>query len=294
MRVSNLVKEAGRPLISFEFFPPRTEKAAEKFDEVIDELASLGPDYVTVTFGAGGSTVEGSYQLVEKLINEKKLPTVAYIAGYGLGPDAIVSALDAYKGLGVETIFVIRGDAPQGDRAFEAHPESMRYASDMISFIKDRYDFCLGCAGYPEGHIEAESKEKDLEHLKLKVDEGAEYVVAQYTYLDSCFPEFVKKTRSLGLEVPILPGIMPIYSVKMTRNLARICGAELPESVDQSLENMPADDKQALLDYSVELATKQCRALLDHDIPGLHFYTMDRAEVITRVIENLKREGAIK
>jgi len=294
MSVSSLMKEAGRPLISFEFFPPRTEKAAETFEGVIDELSGLKPDYVTVTFGAGGSTVHGSYQLVNKLKNEKGLHTVAYIAGYGLGPDAIVSALDAYKELGIETIFVIRGDAPKNDSEFRAHPESMPYASDMIAFIKERYDFCLGCAGYPEGHIEAVSKEKDLEYLKLKVDNGAEYVVAQFTYDDAAFPDFNKKAKALGIEVPVLPGIMPIYSEKLTRNLAGVCGAAITPEINEALEKMPADDKQAVLDYGVDLATEQCRKLLAQGVPGLHFYTMNRSSSLVKVINRLRDEGLLQ
>ena len=148
MRVSSLYENSKKPVISMEFFPPRDEKAAEKFGAIIDNLAELKPDYMSVTFGAGGSTRDGSYQTVKNII-DKKLLTVAYIAGLGLGPDEITEILDRYKDIGVETIFVIRGDKPRDDN-YTPHPDSFSYASEMIAFIKERYDFTLGCAGYPE------------------------------------------------------------------------------------------------------------------------------------------------
>jgi len=191
MRVTSLY-ESKKPVISMEFFPPRNEKAAETFGTTIANLAALKPDYMSITFGAGGSTRDGSYQTVKKVMIDTNLPTVAYIAGFGLRPNEITAVLDKYKDLGIETVFVIRGDKPKDDD-FIPHPDSFSYASDMIAFIKERYDFTLGCAGYPEGHLEAENLEKDIEYLKLKVDNGAEYVVAQYFYDNNYFFEYIKK-----------------------------------------------------------------------------------------------------
>lgn len=192
--------------------PPRNDKAAQTFGQTIDALAELKPYYMSVTFGAGGSTRDGSYQTVKQVMVEKQQPTVAYIAGYGLGPDEIVDVLDNYKKLGVQTIFVIRGDKPKEPKEdnFKPHPQSLSYASEMIAFIKQRYDFTLGCAGYPEGHVEAQSLGKDIEHLKQKVDNGAEYIVAQYFYDNRLFFDYVKQCQAVGITVPIIPGIMPV------------------------------------------------------------------------------------
>ena len=197
MRVSKLYQDSQKPVISFEFFPPRDEKADQAFDKTLDALQPLNPDFMTMTFGAGGSTKDGSYQAVKKLMG-RKIPTVAYLAGFGLGPDAIAQVLDQYKALGVETIFVIRGDKPR-DKDFQPHPDSFPYASDLIRFIAGKYDFDLGCAGYPEGHIDAESVEKDIECLKLKVDNGAKYVVCQYCYDEDVFFAYVDKCRAAGI-----------------------------------------------------------------------------------------------
>ena len=291
MRVAHLYK-SNNPVISMEFFPPRNDKATETFDKVIGGLAQLKPDYMSITFGAGGSTRDGSYQTVKRLILDKNLPTVAYIAGYGLAPHEIIEVLDKYKALGVETIFVIRGDKPKGDDV-AAHPDAFRYASEMISFIKERYDFTLGCAGYPEGHVEAESLEKDIEYLKLKVDNGAEYVVAQYFYDNRYFFDYVEKCRAIGINVPIIPGIMPVYTVKMTKNLSGICGTTITDKLQRRFEVVDTDDKDMVLNLGIDFATEQCRDLLKKGVAGLHFYTMDRSKSITEIINRLKQENLL-
>lgn len=294
MHVADFVQTIDRPLVSFEFSPPRSEKIADKFNGIIDNLIECKPDFVSVTFGAGGSTKEGSYQLVDKLKNEIGLPTVAYIAGYGLGPDEIVDVLDGYKKLGIKTIFVIRGDAPQGKSDFQPHPDTMHYASDMISHINDRYDFCIGAAGYPEGHIDAISLDKDLEYLKLKVDNGAQFVISQYVYDVAFYTDFIKRARDIGINVPILAGVMPIYTEKMTRILSGICGTTITGEINDALAGLPVGDKQAVLDFGVDIATKQCRQLLEHGVDGLHFYTMGRSKTVIEVIRRLKAEGSLK
>ncbi len=288
MRVTKLY-ESKKTVISMEFFPPRNKKAEGKFGTIIDKLSILSPDYMSVTFGAGGSTREGSYQTVKQIIVDKNLPTVAYISGYGLGPDEIKNVLDRYKELGIETIFVISGDKP-GDEEFTPHPESFSYASDIIAFIKKHYDFTLGCAGYPEGHIESESLEKDIEYLKLKVDNGADYIVAQYFYDNKYFFDFVKRCRAIGITVPIIPGIMPVYSVKMTNSLSKVCGTTITNALQHKFEIVDADDKSEVLNLGIDFATEQCRKLLKEGVAGLHFYTMNRSKTTIEIISRLKQE----
>lgn len=294
MRVANLYENSGKhPVISFEFSRPKNEKAAANLDKALDSLTTLSPDYVSVTFGAGGSTREGSYELIDKLKNERGLNVVAYIAGIGLGPEEIIEAMEKFRSRGVETVFVVRGDAPTWDENYKPHPDAMLYASDLLKFIKSRYDFCLGAAGYPETHMEAVSPEKDLDCLKLKVDEGAEYIVAQYFYDNQFFYDYLNKVQAKGINVPVVPGIMPIYTVKMTENLANICGTTITEKIRNGLDSLPADDKEAVLQYGIELATDQCKDLLKHGVPGLHFYTMNRGVSIMSIMDNLKTDGAL-
>lgn len=288
MRVTRLY-ETKRPVISMEFFPPRNEEASQQFGKTVDELAELKPDYMSITFGAGGSTRDGSYQTVKEVMAVKKQPAVAYIAGYGLGPEEIAGVLNNYQALGIETIFVIRGDKPKESK-FTPHPQSFAHASEMIAFIKQRYNFTLGCAGYPEGHVEAISLEKDIEYLKRKVDNGAEYVVSQYFYDNAFFFDYVKKCRAAGIAVPIIPGIMPVYTVKMTNMLSNVCGSAIPADLQSRLDTVDANDKSAVLKLGIDFATEQCRGLLKEGVAGLHFYTMDRSYSATQILTNLKKE----
>ena len=293
MRVANLYEKSGlHPLLSFEFSRPKNEMAAANLDRTLDSLTRLSPDYVSVTFGAGGSSREGSYELLDTLKNKRGLNVVAYIAGIGLGPEEVLEALEKFKSIGVETVFVIRGDAPTWDENYKPHPDAMLYASDLLKFIKSRYDFCLGAAGYPETHMEAVSPEKDLDYLKLKVDEGAEYIVAQYFYDNQYFYDYLDRVQANGINVPVVPGVMPIYTVKMTENLARICGTTITEKVRNGLDSLPPEDKEAVLQFGIDLATEQCKDLLKHGVPGLHFYTMNRGKSLVSIMDKLKADGA--
>ena len=293
MKATGIWNSSQRPTVSLELFPARSPKGAENLEKTIDELVTLEPDFVSVTFGAGGSTREGSRQLVDKLKNEKGLEVIAYFAGYGLGPDDITAVLDSYEDLGVETILVVRGDPPQDQKDFEPHPQSLPHASDLLSFIRASYSFCLGAAGYPEGHIEAESKEKDLECLKLKVDKGAEYIIANYFYDNRFFFDFVERCKGIGIGVPILPGVMPIYSAKMMETLANLCGATITDEVRQGIARLPEDDKEALQNFGIDFAVGQCKGLIEAGVPGLHFYTMDRSVSTMAVVNRLKSEGLL-
>jgi methylenetetrahydrofolate reductase (NADPH) len=290
MKVTNIWKSKQKPTISFELFPPRSEKGAENLEKSIDALAALEPDFVSVTFGAGGSTRQGSRQLVEKLKNEKKLEVMAYFACYGLGPEEITAVLDDYQALGVENVLAVRGDPPREEENFQPHPDSLPHASDLISFIRPRYDFCLGAAGYPEGHIECESREKDIEFLKLKVDNGAEYIISNYFYDCEYFFDFVRRCRAIGIDVPIVPGVMPIYSLKMMKMLAGLCGATITDQVSEGIASLPEGDKEALINFGIDFAAGQCRQLLEASVPGLHFYTMDLSKSTVGIINRLRDE----
>jgi methylenetetrahydrofolate reductase (NADPH) len=218
---------------------------------------------------------------------------MAYFAGYGLGPDDIQGVLDSYLNLGVDNVLVVRGDPPHGQPDFKPHAASLAHASDMLEFIRPRYSFCLGAAGYPEGHIEAESKQKDLEYLKLKVDKGAEFILTNYFYDNRYYFDFVAACRSLGITVPILPGIMPIFSVKMMNHLAKLCGSSISGDLRQRLAALPEGDAPALLKFGIDFAFEQCKELIAAGVPGLHFYTMDRSQSTIGVLARLRQEGLL-
>jgi len=290
MKITELWNSRQQPTVSFELFPPRSPKAAEKLEKTIDILAALKPDFISVTFGAGGSTREGSRQLVEKLKNEKMLEVMAYFAGYGLGPEDISAVLDDYQALGMENVLVVRGDIPREQDNFKPHPESFAHACDIIAFIQPQYSFCLGAAGYPEGHIDSESKDKDIEYLKLKVENGAEYIISNYFYDNKYFFDFMERCRSIGISVPILPGVMPIYSVKMMEMLAGMCGATITNEVRQGIASLPEGDKEALVNFGIDFAAGQCKELLKAGVPGLHFYTMDLSRSVVGILNRLRND----
>jgi len=292
MRLTDLWKTKQKPTLSFELFPARTEKAAVSLDRAIDTLAGLEPDFVSVTFGAGGSTREGSRQLVEKLQREYGLEVLAYFACFGLGLVEITAVLDAYRALGVENLLAVRGDSPR-DESFQPHQDSLAHASDLVAFIQPRYDFCLGVAGYPEGHVESESKEADLGYLKQKVDLGAEYIIANYFYDNAYFFDFVERCRAADINVPILPGVMPVYSVKMMEILAGICGATITEPLRQGIAALPEGDGDALVTFGIDFATRQCAELIKAGVPGIHIYTMDRSTSTVGVVNRLRNEGLL-
>jgi methylenetetrahydrofolate reductase (NADPH) len=292
MKVTDIWSSSPKPTLSFELFPARSEKAAANLEVAIDALASLEPDFVSVTFGAGGSTREGSRQLVEKLKYEKGLEVMAYFACYGLGPEDVTAVLDDYQAIGVENLLAVRGDEPhEGD--FVPHPDSLAFASDLVAFVAPKYDFCLGVAGYPEGHIDAPSLEKDLEFLKMKVDLGAEYIITNYTYDNQYFFDFVDRCQAIGIKIPILPGVMPIYSVKMMERLASLCGAEITDEIRDGIAALPEDDKEALLEFGIDFAVRQCAELLQAGVPGIHIYTMDRSKSSEGIVRRLQDQGLL-
>jgi len=293
MKLAEIWEKKDKPTVSFELFPARSEKAAARLEKTIDILADLQPDFASVTFGAGGSTREGSYQLLQKLKHEKGLEVLGYFAGVGLSPTEITSVLDSYYSLGIENILVVRGDVPHDQDDFSPHPDSFAHASDLMGFIRPRYDFCLGVAGYPEGHIEAVSQENDLQYLKLKVANGAEYIVTNYAYDNQYFFNFVERSRKAGIKVPILPGVMPIYSEKMMDNLACLCGATITDEIRQGLAALPEGDKQAVLDFGIEFAYRQCKGLLSGGAPGVHIYTMDRWKTTSEIVQRLRADGIL-
>lgn len=289
MRITDIWKTKEKPTLSFELFPARSKKAAINLEKAIGNLAGLNPDFVSVTFGAGGSTREGSRQLLEKLKLEMGVPVIAYFACYGLNPEDIFDVLDGYRDLGIESILAVRGDTPHDD-SFVPHPDSLTYASDLVALIRPKYGFCIGVAGYPEGHIDAPSLEKDIEYLQMKVDQGAEYIITNYFYDNRFYFEYVERCRGAGIQVPILPGVMPIYSIKMMKRLAALCGATITENINAGIALLDEDDKEGLLEFGIDFAFQQCAGLLQTGVPGLHIYTMDRSKSTVEIITRLRAE----
>nr|WP_320131347.1 methylenetetrahydrofolate reductase [uncultured Holophaga sp.] len=278
------------PVLSFEFFPPKDAASADLLREVVGELAGLRPD--CITFGAGGPGGDRIFEGAREMMQSIPCPVVAYLSGYGLGPDEIRRVMDRCLAMGVENVFVIRGDRPK-EAGFRPHPESFEYASDLIAFVKRHYPFVLGCGGYPEGHVDAPDLEQDLQNLKRKVEAGADYIITQYFHDNAFFFSYVERCRALGIQVPILPGVMPVYTVKLTQSLSRICGARITPALQSRLDAVDPRDSQAVLDLGVDFATEQCRGLLRQGVAGLHLYTMNRRSSTIRIVQRLREEGLL-
>ena len=286
MRTSELFVE-DRPVISFEFFPPKTEQGFASLFRTVAELKRLDPAFVSVTWGAGGSTRRKTVELVIRIQNEIGITAMAHISCVGSSRQEVADALDQLERGGIENVLPLGGDRPEG---YVPPPGSFEYANELIEFIRSRWDFCIPAACYPETHPRAPSPDFDLEMLVQKVDAGVDFLITQL-FFDNCdYFDFVERARAAGIEVPIVPGIMPVISAANIRRITSMCGSRIPEPLDAQLAHV-ADDDQATLEIGIEWATNQCRELLQMGAPGIHFYTLNRSPATRRIYEQLFPSG---
>jgi len=292
MRITELLEEKDGPTISFEMTRPKTPKGEANIGNVLDKMVALEPDFFTMTFGAGGLTRDASMEMLHRLITERKQVVMAHLAGYGMSPESIDETIEDFEDIGVENLVVIRGDKPQAED-FEMEKDSFSYASDIIKHIRSKSDMCIAAAAYPEGHIEAPDLDADLERVKQKMENGADLIITQYFYDNNMFHTFLDKCRKAEITVPIIAGVMPIYSIKMMNILASLCGATITEEVNEGLDSLPEDDKAAVNEWGIEFAIKQCTELVESGVDGLHFYTLNRSSSVTGILNGLRENGVI-
>ena len=281
-----------RPSLSFEFYPAHSPKSLANLHKVADKLLELAPDFVSVTFGAGGSTREGSRELIAHLVGRSSVPVVGYLASWGLAARELEDLALTWRKLGASALFCIRGDVPE-DHPCPPHPEGFTHASELIAFLADKVDLPLGGAAYPEGHVQAASREEDWEWLLHKAVSGADFIITQYFYDNRDFYAFREYCRSHGMNKPILAGIMPIYHPTLPLTLADKCGATILQTLRESLGRLDPEDRPALNAWGVNLALAQCRDLLANGVDGLHFYTMDRSLSVLPIVTTLREEGLL-
>jgi len=288
MRIADAFR-SGQAVFSFEFFPPRSDEAAAQLREAIAALRALRPDYVSVTYGAGGSTRQRTIELVTEIKTDLGIEAMAHLTCVAHTADEIAEILDRLRDAGIENVLALRGDPPRGQPAFVRPEGGFAYASELAAFIRSRWDFCLGGACFPEGHIDAPSKEENLRHAKAKVDAGIEFLNTQLFFEPAGYFDFVARARAIGIGVPIVPGLLPITSATQlapTGFIAR-CGATVPEALRDLVERA-GDDEDAVTAAGIEWTTDQCLALLRGGAPGIHFYTLNRSHSTVRVFERLK------
>lgn len=279
--------ERDEPVFSFEFFPPKTEKGLAGLERTIGELKPLGPSFVSVTYGAGGSTRDRTLGLVAKIKNEIGIEAMAHLTCVDQTRDEIAQVLGKLASTGIENVLALRGDPPEGRSEFVRTEGGFGYANELTAFIREGFDFCLGGAFYPEGHVEATDKEVDLQNLKRKADAGSDFLVSQLFFDNIDYFEFVKRARAAGITQPMVPGIMPITNAAQVKRFTQMCGARIPTGLLKKLDGV-AHDAEAVRRIGIEHATAQCRGLLEGGAPGIHFYTLNKSPATRRILEELR------
>jgi methylenetetrahydrofolate reductase (NADPH) len=285
MSISDLYGQ-GSPVISFEFFPPKTDGGFTTLYKTVEELKKLGPGYVSVTMGAGGSTRAKTVDLVVKIQSEIGLRGMAHLPCLGFDRPALTQILDSLEAGGVRNVLALRGDRPQDDPDFVHPSDGFDHANELTAFIRDRGGFSIGGACYPEKHPEAEDEATDLANLVRKVEAGSEFLITQLFFDNERYFDFVDQARSAGIEKPIVPGIMPILNAKGIRRMLGLCGGTLPDELERALSDV-ANDDEATRELGVRWATEQCRELIERGVPGIHFYTLNKSNATQRIFQTL-------
>ena len=291
MRFPDFYASRPRPVISFEIFPPKTDKAMEQLDRVVPRLVALRPDFMTVTYGALGTTQERTLGIATRLRNDFKIETASHLTCVGASADKIDAILEQLRAANIENIVALRGDPPEGQDEFVAADSSFSHANDLVTHIRQhQHKFGVAVAGYPEKHIEAPELDTDLRHLKGKVDAGADVVVTQLFYDNEGFYRFVDRAREIGIEVPIVAGLLPIQSFTQIKRITALCGSKIPAKLDKALSDV-ADDADAVKDVGVRWAIDQLNDLLDRGVDGIHFYVLNRSRHMERIFEAVPALG---
>lgn len=288
MKIGELYRSQ-KQTFSFEFFPPKTDEGEAKLFDTARELKTLAPSFISVTYGAMGTTRENTIRIVTQIKKEIGIEAAAHLTCVGHTRDEIAAILERLYEQGIENIVALRGDPPKGETEFKPVPNGLRYASELVRFIRDSKfsrAFSLAVAGYPEAHIECRDKAKDLEHLKHKVDQGAEVVITQLFFQNRDYFDFVDRARKAGIRVPIVPGIMPVTHGPQIERFASMCGAAIPAPMHEAILRF-GEDQASVEAYGIDYATKQCGVLLKEGAAGIHFYTLNKSKATQRIYTNL-------
>ncbi len=281
-------KLASEPVISFEFFPPKTDEGDRNlFTKTIPALSQTKPDFCSVTYGAGGSTREKTLMIVDRIQREHKLTALAHLTCVNHTREEVRVLLEKIRALGCKNILALRGDPPSGGE-FQPTPGGFEFSSQLVQFIREAGSFSTGVAGFPEGHIACkEGKFADWQHLKTKVDAGADFVLTQLFFDNADFFEFRDYvTSKLGVRVPIVPGVIAILNPAQVIKFTQLCGSKIPPPLRTKLDAL-GNDEAAAIEFGIEYATRQCEELLRAGVPGLHFYTLNKSHSTVRVLKNL-------
>ena len=288
MRIKDILKQSRT--ISCEFFPPRESDGINSVLEAAKRLNSYNPDFVSVTYGAGGSTQSFTEAITLRLAHELQIEVMAHLTCVSQTKSELDQVLQKLSISGIDNIIALRGDPPGGDGNFIPVEGGFAHASDLIDHIRMNYEFGIAAACYPEGHTESIDLSSDIEYAKLKVDMGAEFLVTQLFYDNEDFFQFMDRAIKSGITVPIIPGVLPILSTPQIRRFTSMCGARIPSNLDKQLDQYQEDDR-AVRQIGIEHATKQVSELWNSGVPGVHFYVLNRSYSISKILDNLNLPG---
>jgi methylenetetrahydrofolate reductase (NADPH) len=287
MRIDQIL-ETRRPVFSFEFFPPKTDEGQRNLEDALAELEKDAPDYVSVTYGAAGSTRERTVEVTKWIKEDLGLEAMAHLSCVGEPVERLREILDEVAAAGIDNILALRGDPPRGETEWRPHPQGLQYSVELIELIRSGYDFCIGATCFPEVHPEALDLEHDLSYAKRKVDAGATFLITQLFFDNEDYFRFVESAREHGIDVPILAGIMPITNFEQIKRFTTLCGATIPPALHEQLAARNAQGEEAVAELGVAYATLQCADLLARGAPGIHFYTLNKSPATRAILSALR------
>jgi len=286
MRIDEILRER-RPVFSFEFFPPKTDAGEENLRATLEALRHDHPEFVSVTYGALGSTRDRTIDIVKWIKQELGIEAMAHFTCVGATVDELRETLDEIEAAGVDNVLALRGDPPAGEEEWRQTDGGLLYSTELIELLTGNYGFAVGAAAFPEVHPQAESPDSDIRFLKAKQDAGASFLITQLFYDNEFYFDFVERARSAGVTVPIIPGIMPVTSFRNIKRITELCESKIPESLERELEARE-EDEAAVHDLGIAYATLQCMDLLARGAPGVHFYTLNRSPATRAILAALR------
>jgi methylenetetrahydrofolate reductase (NADPH) len=287
MRIDEILAQADRPAFSFEFFPPRSDDGERVLGLALESLRQLEPDFVSVTYGAGGSSRTRTLELTKWIKQELGIEAMAHLSCVGSTREELRAILDDMTAAGIENVLALRGDPPRGQADWRPHPGGLSYSTELASLIREDYDLSIGGACFPEVHPEAPDLAHDLRFLKEKIDNGVSFLITNLFLDNEHYFHFVDEARAAGIEVPIVPGIMPVTNLSQIKTMTGMCGASIPEPFLEALQ-WRSHDPDAVLQLGVAYSTLQCAELLARGAPGIHFYTLNRSHATRAILSALK------
>ena len=292
MRIIDALRSADYPVFSFEFFPPKTEEGEKNLWAALEDLKDLRPTFVSVTYGAGGSTRSKTVDITRRIKSELGIEAMAHLTCVGATKEELASVLDELWAGGIRNVLTLRGDPPKGQDRFQAAEGGFTYANELTAFVRSRWDFCLGGACYPESHVEAPSPYQDLANLRKKVDAGAQFLITQLFFDNRVYFDFVDRARAAGISVPIIPGIMPIQNVEQIKRFTKMCGATIPDRLATQLDRL-ADQPERVYELGVVHATIQSLGLIQGGAPGVHFYTLNKSTATRDILAAIRANARV-